>query len=124
MAMIRISGTMIVRNEAARLAACLDALRGVADEMIIVDTGSEDGTLEIARRYTDLCFEHPWTDDFAAARNAALAHATGDYVLVVDADEVIAEPKAAAEALRRFATLQDPCCAGTAFFTPGPSTSS
>ncbi|MCR4597051.1 MAG: glycosyltransferase family 2 protein [Lachnospiraceae bacterium] len=87
--MITISVCMIVKNEAPVLARCLDSLVSVWDELIIVDTGSEDETMEIARRYTDKVYEFKWTGDFSEARNFALAHATCDYIYTADADEIL-----------------------------------
>ncbi len=78
---------MIVRNEARHLAKCLDSVQALVDEIVIVDTGSNDNTLEIARRYTDHTFIFTWTGDFSAARNFAIAQATGDWILSLDADE-------------------------------------
>lgn len=82
---------MIVKNEEAVLARCLDSAAGLVDEIIIVDTGSEDKTVEIARRYTTNVFYFPWIDDFAAARNYAFSKATKDYCMWLDADDVIEE---------------------------------
>jgi glycosyltransferase involved in cell wall biosynthesis/cytochrome c-type biogenesis protein CcmH/NrfG len=82
-----LSLSMIVRNEAHTLPACLESLREVVDEIVIVDTGSQDDTPEIARRYGARLFHFPWQDDFAAARNEALRHCTGEWVLYLDADE-------------------------------------
>ena len=67
---------MIVRDEEELLPACLDSLHGVADEIVVVDTGSTDRTEEIARDAGARVFSVPWTDHFAAARNAALERAT------------------------------------------------
>lgn len=82
---------MIVKNEETFLEQCLNSVKGLVDEIIIVDTGSTDRTKEIARRFTDKIFDFKWCDDFSAARNESLKHATGDWILVLDADEVIAE---------------------------------
>ena len=79
---------MIVRNEEKVLSRCLDSVQGIADEMIIVDTGSEDRTKEIARNYTDKIYDFKWIDDFAAARNYAFEKATMNYILWLDADDV------------------------------------
>ena len=87
--MITISVCMIVKDEGMRLARCLDSLTCIADEIIIVDTGSKDDTKEVAARYTDKIFDFPWINDFAAARNFAFSKATCDYVYSADADEVI-----------------------------------
>lgn len=82
---------MIVKNEEANLSRCLESVRGIADEIIIVDTGSTDRTVEIAREYGAKIVSHRWEDDFAAARNVSLSHATSDWILVLDADEALAE---------------------------------
>ena len=71
MQMITISLCMIVKNEEASLARCLDSVNGIADEIVIVDTGSTDRTRQIASRYTDRIVDFEWVDDFAAARNYA-----------------------------------------------------
>ncbi|MBT8342566.1 MAG: glycosyltransferase, partial [Desulfatitalea sp.] len=81
---------MIVRNEAKFLAACLHAAKPLADEIIVVDTGSNDRTADIARLYGAQVHAFSWCDDFAAARNAALGLSGAAWVLVLDADELIA----------------------------------
>ncbi len=88
--MARLSLCMIVRDEEELLPACLASVAGVVDELIVVDTGSVDGTREVARRAGALVVDRPWDDDFAAPRNEALRHATGDWVLQLDADERLA----------------------------------
>lgn len=80
------------------LGACLASVRGAVDELIVVDTGSTDDTVAIARAAGAQVFDFLWCDDFAAARNASLAHATGAWVLVLDADERLAP--GSADALR------------------------
>ena len=87
--MITVSVCMIVKNEEKQLRACLDSLKPVADEIVIVDTGSTDSTKDIAREYTDLIYDFPWIDDFAAARNFAFSKATKEYIYSADADDVI-----------------------------------
>ncbi len=87
--MIGISVCMIVLNEEAVLARCLDSLQGLYDELIVVDTGSTDATKDIAKRYTQQVFDFEWVDDFSAARNFSLSKASCDYIYVADADEVI-----------------------------------
>ena len=82
-----ISVCMIVKNEELNLAGCLDCLKAIADEIIIVDTGSADKTKEIAKQYTDKVYDFEWVDDFAAARNFAFSKATMDYIYSADADE-------------------------------------
>ncbi len=80
---------MIVKNEAEVLARCLDSLADIMDEIIIVDTGSEDATKDIARRYTAKVYDFPWVDDFSLARNFAFEKASCDYIYSADADEVL-----------------------------------
>ena len=86
---MKLSAALIVKDEELTLARCLDSLRGAVDEIVVVDTGSTDATREIARRYTDRVFDFAWCDDFAAARQFAFDCATGDWVLWVDADDVV-----------------------------------
>jgi tetratricopeptide (TPR) repeat protein len=95
---MRISLCVIVRDEEAMLPACLASVEGAADEIVVVDTGSRDGTLAIARRAGAKVLELPWADDFSAPRNAAARAASGDFVLLLDADERLAP--GAARALR------------------------
>ncbi len=87
--MIKLSLCMIVKNEQDCLARALDCVTSFADEIIIVDTGSTDKTKEIARKYTDKVFDFVWCDDFSAARNFSFSKATGDYLMWLDADDVI-----------------------------------
>lgn len=89
--MITISVCMIVRNEEQVLGRCLESLKKIADEIIIVDTGSTDTTKEIARRYTDQVYDYVWINDFAAARNFSFSKAGMDYIYCADADEVLDE---------------------------------
>jgi glycosyltransferase involved in cell wall biosynthesis len=84
---------MIVRDEQANLPRALESVRGLFDETVIVDTGSHDRTIEIARSYGARVFDFVWVDDFAAARNAALARARGDYAFWLDADDLIEPPE-------------------------------
>jgi len=80
---------MIVKNEEQVLENCLKSIVGL-DEIVICDTGSSDGTIEIAKRYTDKVFtDYKWEDSFCKARNHALSKCTGDWVLSIDADEVL-----------------------------------
>ena len=89
----RVSLTMIVRDEERNLPACLASARGLFDEVIVVDTGSADRTVEIARSFGARVFDFAWVGDFAAARNAALARTTGDYAFWLDADDVLDPPQ-------------------------------
>ncbi|OGU16200.1 MAG: hypothetical protein A2X61_13040 [Ignavibacteria bacterium GWB2_35_12] len=83
--------SMIVKNEEDNLAGCLDSVRDVVDEIVIVDTGSTDRTREIAKKFNAKIFDFEWVNDFAAARNEALKHSTGEWVLYLDADERLDE---------------------------------
>jgi glycosyltransferase involved in cell wall biosynthesis len=81
-----ISVAMIVKNEESCLENCLKSIQGV-DEIIIVDTGSKDKTIEIAKKYTDKIYKFKWEDSFSKARNYALSKCNGDWILSIDADE-------------------------------------
>ena len=83
----RISLTMIVRDEEANLPACLRGAADLVQEIVIVDTGSTDGTRSVARRFGARVFDFAWCDDFAAARNESLKHARGDWIFWLDADD-------------------------------------
>jgi cytochrome c-type biogenesis protein CcmH/NrfG len=85
--MIRLSLCLIARNEEQLLPGCLASVASAVDEMVVVDTGSSDATATIARAAGARVIETPWEDDFSGPRNLALSCATGDFVLVVDADE-------------------------------------
>ena len=89
--MAMISLCMIVKNEEAVLARCLDSICGLMDEMIIVDTGSTDRTREIAKKYTKKVYSFAWVNDFSAARNFAFSKASCEYIYSADADEVLDE---------------------------------
>lgn len=89
--MITISLCMIVKNEEAVLARCLSSYKNIADEIIVIDTGSTDKTKEIAYRYTDLVYDFAWTGNFSDARNYSFSKATKDYIFCADADEVLDE---------------------------------
>ena len=83
----RLSVCLIVKNEEKFLKSCLKSVQGLAHQIVVVDTGSQDRTMEIARECGAEVYTFAWCDDFGAARNAALEHATGDWILVLDADE-------------------------------------
>ena len=82
---------MIVKNEEKILGRCLDCLKEIGDEIVIVDTGSEDATKEVAKRYTDRIYDFRWVDDFAKARNFAFGLCSMDYIFSADADEIMDE---------------------------------
>ena len=94
--MISVSLCMIVKNEEDVLARCLESAAGVVDEIIVVDTGSTDRTREVAARFTRQIYSFPWRDDFAAARNESFSHASMDYCMWLDADDVLLEADQAA----------------------------
>lgn len=83
----KVSLCMIMKNEEEHLARCLTSVKGVADEIIIVDTGSTDASVEIAESFGATVLHEEWINDFAHHRNTGLEHATGDWILVLDADE-------------------------------------
>lgn len=84
---IRLSACLIVRNEEAHLERCLASVREIADEIVVVDTGSTDGTVAVAERFGAKIGRFDWVDDFSAARNESLRLATGHWALWIDADE-------------------------------------
>ncbi len=84
---MKLALVMIARDEARHLAACVESARGLVDTIVVVDTGSTDGTPEIARGLGATVVPFAWCDDFAAARNAALPHVDAEWLLVLDADE-------------------------------------
>ena len=86
---MKINLVMIVKNEERSLKRCLQAVRPMVDEMIVVDTGSSDGTMEIAREAGAEVYEFSWVRDFSAARNYALDQSDADWNLVLDADEYV-----------------------------------
>ena len=87
--MITISLCMIVKNEEKVLARCLESTKDIVDEIIIVDTGSTDKTKEIAKKYTNKILDFEWINDFSAARNYSFSRASKEYILWLDADDVI-----------------------------------
>jgi glycosyltransferase involved in cell wall biosynthesis len=100
--------SMIVKNGAAGLARCLASVQGIVDRITIGDTGSTDDTVAIAERFGAQVISVPWHNDFAQARNAVLAYATCDWILFLDADEML-DPAAAAQIP---SLLLDPAIAG------------
>lgn len=83
----RLSVCLIVKNEEQFLDRCLQSVCDIARQIVVVDTGSTDRTVEIAKKFNAEVYYFTWNDDFSAARNKALIHATGDWVLSIDADE-------------------------------------
>src|SRR5579862_9633682 len=94
-----ISACIIAKNEEKNLGRCLTSLHASVDEIIVVDTGSTDRTVEIARAHGARVFNFPWCDHFSAARNESLSHAGGRWIIWIDADDELIE--AAPRALRK-----------------------
>jgi glycosyltransferase involved in cell wall biosynthesis len=101
----RLSVCMIVKNEERFLGQCLASVKDIADELIVIDTGSTDRTIEIAQEHGAQVGHFEWCDDFAAARNASIAPATGDWILFLDADEELS-PTGKAELPRLLSQTQ------------------
>jgi len=96
----RLSLCVIAKNEEKHLARCLESVEGVVDEIIVVDTGSTDNTVEIAKKYGAKVHFFEWCDDFSAARNFSIKNSTGDWILILDADEELS--KDSREKIRAF----------------------
>lgn len=82
---------MITKDEQDFLTDCLESVKQIVDEIIIVDTGSKDNTVKIAKEFGAKVIKHEWDDNFSKARNISLQNATKDWILVLDADETISE---------------------------------
>jgi hypothetical protein len=108
---VAISIALIVRDEEQTLGRCLDSIAGAVDEIVVVDTGSLDGTQAVARRYTDQVHQFTWVQDFAAARQYAFDQARGDWVAWLDADDVVQ----GAAAVRRLAA-EAPAAVGAIYW--------
>jgi len=87
---MKVSACVITKNEEKNLSTCLDSVKSIVSEIIVVDTGSTDRTVEIARSYGAKVFSFEWINDFAAARNYAIEQAKGDWIIFLDADEYFA----------------------------------
>ena len=87
----RISLCMIAKDEEQFLEGCLSSVKGFVDEMVVVDTGSSDRTVEIAERFGARVYHHPWENDFSKHKNQAISYANGDWIFVMDADEQLKE---------------------------------
>ncbi|WP_232016031.1 TPR domain-containing glycosyltransferase [Paenibacillus baekrokdamisoli] len=96
---------MIVKNEEKVLEQCLSSVQELADEIIIIDTGSTDGTKEIALKYTEQVFDFQWINDFSAARNEGINKATGKWILILDADEYVKQDEV--DSLRNMLNLTE-----------------
>lgn len=100
----RLSVCMIVKNEEAFLADCLKSVAEAADEIVIVDTGSTDGTVEIARSFGARVLQEPWQENFSLHRNQSIAAAQGEWILQIDADEKLASTRKEIDDLMQQAT--------------------
>lgn len=87
--MITLSICLIVKNEEKNIRNCLDSVKDFADEIIVVDTGSTDNTIDICKGYTDKVYKIWWQDDFSKARNYSFKKAKSDYIMWLDADDII-----------------------------------
>ena len=87
---VRVALAVIARNEEEFIAGCLDSARAFVDEIVVLDTGSTDRTIEIARAHGARVEHFTWCDNVGAARNAAVDAVTADWVLMLDADEILA----------------------------------
>ena len=99
---LKISACCMVKNEEKNLPRSLDSIKSQVDEIIVVDTGSTDRTIEIAESYGAKIIETPWQDDFSTPRNMAIDAATGDWIIFLDADEYFASPKKVRSAIEKF----------------------
>jgi glycosyltransferase involved in cell wall biosynthesis len=86
---IKVSTCLIVKNEEQFLNTCLESVKNFSDEIILVDTGSTDNTIEIAKKYTDKIFYYKWDNDFSKARNYSISKAKNNWVFIIDGDEYI-----------------------------------
>lgn len=97
---LKLTFCIIARNEERFIGKCLESIKSIADEIVFVDTGSTDGTIEIAKKYTDKIFYFPWNNNFSDARNFALSFASNPIVFSIDADEELQNPDAVIPALK------------------------
>lgn len=105
----KLSLCLIVKNEEKNIERCIKSVENIVDEIVILDTGSTDNTLEIAKKYNTRIFHSEWKNDFALARNEAISHATGDWILILDADEELIE--GSNDSIRIFMIpTEDPIC--------------
>jgi|GEM_PF-1419014 len=97
---IKISACLMVKNEEELLPQCLESIHDLVDEIIVVDTGSEDRTVEIAKSYGAKVYHHPWENNFSKHRNQSISYATGDWFLIIDADEKVKRDNLSVEKIR------------------------
>ncbi len=103
---MKLSLCMIVKNEEDVLERCLKSIQPAVDEIIIVDTGSTDRTKEIARKFTTKVYDFKWVEDFALARNESFSKATGEYIMWLDADDIVTRENA--EKIKELKNHYDP----------------
>lgn len=100
---MKLSIAMMVKNESKYLDRCLSSLKpvleAVSSELIIVDTGSSDNTVEIARKYTDKIYFHKWNNNFSDIRNVTISYCSGEWIFIIDGDEVLEKPHSIIDAL-------------------------
>ena len=98
-----LSACMIVRDEENNLHRCLTSIKDVVDEIVVVDTGSEDRTVEIAKSFGAKVFHHPWEGDFSKHRNQSISYAKGKWIFIIDADEelILDQPASVVQQLLR-----------------------
>ncbi len=94
------SVSLIVKNEEQNLENCLNSIKNFVNEIIVVDTGSSDNTLELAKRFTKNIYQFKWNDDFSEARNFAISKCNFSHILILDADELILNPENLSEILK------------------------
>ncbi|NVM21098.1 MAG: glycosyltransferase [Desulfobacterales bacterium] len=100
---LKISACMMVKNEEEMLPQCLNSIKDFIDEIIVVDTGSTDSTVEIARSFGAKVYFHPWENDFSKHRNQSIGYATGDWFVIIDADEELHAPGFTKTSLKQLA---------------------
>ena len=103
---LKISACYIVKNEENTLSRSIESLKSAVDEIIVVDTGSTDKTIEIAKSYGAKVIETTWQDDFSAPRNLAIENATGDWIIFIDADEFFVQPNKVRSAIEKLSKTE------------------
>jgi len=115
----KVSAAMIVKNEENMLEECIESFREAVDEIVIVDTGSTDRTVEIAEKYNVELYHHKWKNDFSEARNFSISKTSGDWVLIIDADERLERKDIAKVRALKWSAKYDVMCFGVYSVLPG-----
>ncbi len=115
----KISVAMIVKNEEHMLEECIQSFREAVDEIVIVDTGSDDRTVEIAKEFQVSLYHHEWKNDFSEARNYSISKVTGEWVLIIDADERLAHEDIPAIRSMKWQKDHDVICCAVYSTLPG-----